>query len=127
MDYSTRLTILSSIAKLAVPGFLIAALAWALSDGRRLSKSRRLLFAAGWLSSTIAYATHLVLHRYLNHAHIEYWAKVDTMVGIGGLMFLASVIGLVGGSFGKSYGRVSACLAGLLVAAMWWFTAVANF
>ena len=108
------------------PILLLSALFWTIREGRSLPRPRRRAFVAGLLSSTIAYSAHFLLRWYLRGAHLSYWARVDTTVGIGGLMFLAAAVGVVAGSFGKGYGRISALLAGITVAALWWFTGIAT-
>lgn len=79
------------------------------------------------MSATIAYAAHFVLRWYLRGAHLGYWAEADTVVGIGGLMFLAAMAGLVAAWFGKGYGRITACAGSVLVGALWWLTGIATF
>jgi len=78
------------------------------------------------MSSSVAYAAHFFLRSYLRTAHLEFWAQVDTIVGIGGLMFLAAVAGLVACWFGRGYGRIAGCFASILVATLWWLTGVAS-
>lgn len=118
--------IVFAIALSAAPLFLAGGLIWAVRSGGTVSKPRRKLFVLGVASSSLAYAVHFVLRWYMGQSRLGYWDQVDVVVGVGGLMFLAAMVGLIGGGFGRGYGRVAACLGSLLVCAMWWMTGVSK-
>ena len=113
------------IVALALPPILLCvAVVWVIRDGRNLSRPRRRLFAAGLLASSVAYASRFVLFPFLATAHLSYFDRVDLTIGIGGLMFLAAAAGFIASCFGRGYGRITALLASLTVAASWWFTKI---
>ena len=122
--FEALLKIAGVVALYVPPALLLMACVWMVRDGAAVTGARRRAFVAGVMASSVAYASHFVLRWYVRRAHLSYWAGVDTVVGVGGLMFLAAMVGLVGSAFGKGYGRVTACIASVLVAAIWWFTGV---
>lgn len=124
--FEAVLTIVGVVAFAAPPALLVAAFIWVQRAGRTVSKARRRAFIGGLLLSTLAYPSHFLLRWYVHRSHLGYWAEVDTVVGVGGLMFLAAITGLVAGCFGRGYGRITTCIASFLIAMLWWLTGVAT-
>jgi len=112
---------------LAVTPFLLGgAIVWFVLFRDTVSRARRKLFLAGILATTLAVAGRFLLGWFFSRAHLNFYDQADTAVGIGGLMFLAAFVGLIGSFFGRSYGRTCACCASLLIGALWWFTSIGS-
>lgn len=114
---------LLTIGSVASPPLLVAAFVWAAREGD-LSRPRQRLFIASLLASTLAYVSHFVLAHFLRTSHLTPWDRADLIVGVGGLMFLAALVGVVGSSFGRNYGRICGMVASVLVGMLWWLTGI---
>jgi len=105
--------------------FLAVAWGWLFHTGRMLNLKRRVPFLCGLTAATVAYVMHFLLRLYLRHAHLGFWPEVHVILGVGRVMIAAALVGFVTSWFGRGYGRVSSCLASLLVFVTWWLTGVA--
>jgi len=108
------------------PPLWVAAAVWAIRDGDAIRRARLRAFVAGLLASAIAYGGHFALVHYLRALHLNRYDRADLTVGIGGLMFLAAFVGVVGSCFGRSYGRICGIATGVLVGMVWWMTGIAG-
>ncbi len=106
------------------PPLLIAAIVWIFRDAHIVPRPRLRVFIAGVLASTLAYAGHFILAHFLRITQLNPWDRVDITIGVGGLMFLAALVGLVGSSFGRSYGRICGIAASVFVGTLWWMTGI---
>lgn len=124
---NTFLTTASVLNLVTPPILLVASMVWVIRSGRTVPRLRRRIFVPGLFSATLAYAAHFLLAYFLRTAHLNNYDRVDTIVGVGGLMFLAALLGLIAGFFGRGYGRICACAASVIIGMLWWFTGMTTF
>ncbi len=108
-------------------GLFAASWVWFFRHGSAVRKVRRGIFAGGIAASTVAYIATFLLDWYLRRAHLGFWPEAHAVFDVGAVMFISALVGLSATCFGKSYGRVTACIGSLFVALLWWFRAMAAF